>query len=131
MARAAAVAAALLVAAWFAVGVRQADGVSEARERLQAVEAPSPAEARRTAAALDRAGALNPDTAVDVLRARFALQQGRRDDARRLLLRVVDREPENLEAWAAVAIVFEGTDPALAARARDALRRLSPPVPPA
>ena len=42
---------------------------------------------------------------------------------------VVAREPENYEAWAALAFNARTVDPALAARARARARRLSPPVP--
>ena len=85
--------------------------------------------AQRTSDLLDRAGRLNPDRGVDLLRARLALQRGDAAGATRTALRVVRAEPANLEAWGVIALVNERRAPALAARARAALRRLSPPVP--
>jgi len=120
-ARAGAVVAALVVAAWFGLGVRQAAGTDAARADVSRLERPTAAQARATRDALDRAGTLNPDLGVEVLRARFALQEGRRADARRILEDVVRREPDGLDGWAALAVVF-GDE-----RAKAELRRLSPP----
>ena len=57
------------------------------------------------------------------------LQRGVAAGATRTALRVVRAEPASIEAWGVIALVNERRDPALAARARAALRRLSPPVP--
>jgi hypothetical protein len=127
--RAVAAVAALVVAAWFALGVSQSTGANAARDRLEDFRRPSDAAATRTAELLDRAGRLNPDRAVDLLRARLALQRGDAGAATRVALGVARAEPANLEAWGIVALVNERRDPALGARARAQLRRLSPPVP--
>ena len=129
MIRVVTIAAALAVAAWFALGVSQSTGANAARDRLADLGRPSAAAAQRTSDLLDRAGRLNPDRGVDLLRARLALQRGDAAGATRTALRVVRAEPANLEAWGVIALVNERRDPALAARARAALRRLSPPVP--
>lgn len=121
--RVVAVVAALVVAAWFGLGVRQAAGTDAARADVGRLEPPTASQARSTRDALDRAGTLNPDLGVDVLRARFALQEGRREDARRILDGVVRREPDGLDGWAALAFVFDD------AHAKAELRRLSPPPP--
>ena len=119
MTRAAAVALAVAVCAFFALSARQATSADTALHRLDA-GAPAP----RTAELLDHAKQLNPDRGIDILRARLALQT--RDDARarRLLLGVVDDEPANVEAWTVIAFAF----PDLEQRAGAALRRLEPPV---
>ena len=84
-----------------------------------------------TATATPAAPAPAPTAApgVDLLRARLALQRGDAAGATRTALRVVRAEPANIVAWGVIALVNERRDPALAARARAALRRLSPPVP--
>ena len=128
MTRAVAVAAALVVCAWFGLGAVQASSESRARERVAGPAVPSPADARRTADLIDRAGFLNPDAGVDVMRARLHLQTGDRAAARRVLLDVARREPDNVDAWTAIALAFPG-DAALGGRAERELRRLSPPVP--
>jgi hypothetical protein len=128
-ARVAAAVACLAVCGWFGLAVRQQAGLETARE-LRARSGPyTAAEARAAAAALDRAGTLNPDTDVDLARANDAFERDRRADAKRLLLGVVRREPENAGAWGAIALLLEQDDPALARRAVAMVRRLSPPVP--
>lgn len=129
MLRAAGVVAALLVCAWFALGLRQTTAANEVRARLARVAVRTPADAARTSQLLDRAGALNPDAGIDVLRADAAFAQGHTARARTLLLDVTRREPESFDAWATIAIAFARADPALAAGARAQLRRLSPPAP--
>jgi hypothetical protein len=100
-------AAALLVTAWFALGIFQSRAVSQARSaaagaRLTAVQA------HHADSLLQDAATLNPDRAVDVLRAQVALA---RDDAarsRQILEGVVRREPQDLEAW--IALVRASAD---------------------
>jgi predicted Zn-dependent protease len=127
--RAGALLLAVAACAWFALGIRQTRGAQEARSLATASGAPSPERAERTRAALDRAGFLNPDTYVDVLRAAFAMQQGRSADAQRRVLAITRREPENLEAWMTLALLTRDTAPATFQRAQAAIRHLSPPVP--
>ena len=120
MTRAAVTVAAVAVLAWLAVmefDVRRlASGVSAAQ--------------RRDFAAADAdfraARALNPDTAPDVNRAFLYERMGPHARAAAVLEDVVRREPDNLRAWLAYALLAEGTDPAAVERARDELRRLDP-----
>jgi hypothetical protein len=127
--RLAGVALALLVCAWFALGLRQTTATNAARSRLSVLSAPTPAAARATGRLLDRAAWLNPDRGVAILRADLALAQGRAAAGRGELLHVVRSEPDNVTAWGTIAVAFARTDPPLATRARRELRRLSPPVP--
>jgi predicted Zn-dependent protease len=94
--------AALLVTAWFALGVYQSRAVSQARSaasggRLTATRA------RHADNLLHDAATLNPDRAVDVLRAQVALARGDAVRSRQILNGVVRREPQDLDAWIALA----------------------------
>ena len=122
--RTAAAAGAVLIAALFAVGVRQSSSLTTARDRLDDGRADA-----RTAMLLDHARFLNPDPAVDVQQARFHLRQGRMDRVRSTLLDVVRQEPANAEAWGLIALGFRELDPALAERADAEVERLVPRVP--
>lgn len=120
---------ALAACAWFALGLRQEAAVREARAVIAPLQRPAPADARRADTALDRAGTLNPDTGVDLLRAQLAMDQGRRVRARRILERVLAREPENIRAWAQFAFTVGPADRAAFRRARARIRALAPRVP--
>ena len=111
---------AVLVAAWFALGVVQATGTSAAQDALDRRDDAS--------GALDRAAVLNPDQTVDVLRAQQAANAGDLPQAQRILERVVDAHPDDLEAWFRLALATREREPAVAQRAAAAARRLSPPV---
>lgn len=96
-------ATALLAAAWFALGVYQSRAISQATS-VAAGHAPvTAAEARHANSLLDDAATLNPDRAVDVLRAQVALARGDTTQARQILNGVVRREPQDLDAWIALA----------------------------
>jgi hypothetical protein len=117
---------AMAACAWMGLNLQHARAIDDARERIFNSDALTLSEAADIESELDRASFLNPDQTVDILRAGLSLRRGRSDEARQTLLDVVRREPENLEAWTAIAIGFARTDPALADRARAAIRRLSP-----
>lgn len=124
MIRGAALVGALLVCAFFALIIRQTTSTDAAVQRLETA-----ASVPRTETLIDHAGTLNPDIGVDLLKARLALQERRLDDAKRLLLDVVDREPANLQAWAIIAVAFQESDPELFDRAVAANDRYNPDVP--
>jgi predicted Zn-dependent protease len=92
--------AAMIATGWFALGVYQSRSVSQARSA--AVGRLTVAQARHADNLLDDAAALNPDQAVDVLRAQVALASGDAVRSRQILKRVVRREPQNLDAWIAL-----------------------------
>jgi predicted Zn-dependent protease len=94
-----ALAIALAVAAWFAIGVHQARDVAQATSILAGGGPLRGAQARHASAALHSAAFLNPDRQVDVLRARVYLARGNEAAARTLLGRVVAAEPDYLDAW--------------------------------
>lgn len=93
-------AAALVVAAWFALGVREAHEVSQATSIVSASSHLTPAEARHVRSLLSGAAPLNPDRELDILRGRVAAEGGSNAAADRILFAVTRAEPMNLEAWA-------------------------------
>jgi predicted Zn-dependent protease len=118
--RAAVAVVAVLVIAWLSVMERdvrrQADGVAAAQQRDFAA-ADEAFRAART---------LNPDTAPDVNRAFVYERTGRHAAAAAVLEDVVRREPDNLTAWGLLYTFTKDQDPATAARALEARRRLDP-----
>jgi predicted Zn-dependent protease len=71
---------------------------------------------------------LNPDHRADLFEAVILGRQGDFRGAVVAIQRVTHAEPENIEAWGLLASAAKRTDPALAARARQRARELSPPV---
>ena len=117
--------AALVAGAWLAVQERAA----RAEQRLTEIAFLSRAAPGPEADALLRTDRrLNPDRRPDLFEAVIRGRQGRTADAIAILTRVTRAEPENIEAWGLLASAAARTDPALAARARAAARRLAPPV---
>jgi predicted Zn-dependent protease len=91
--------AALVVCAWFALGIRQAHETTQAAAILSHGTDSSYAQAAHADSLLHSARALNPDLQVDVLRAEAALIENDRARAVRILEDVVRREPTNLDGW--------------------------------
>jgi hypothetical protein len=94
---------AVLVAAWFVVGARQAHDVASAEKIISGPAPVSAADAAHARSLLSSAAFLNPDAQVDILRGRLALARHDNAGALRILERVVHREPLNLAAWVATA----------------------------
>jgi len=125
--------AALLVAAWLAVGLRATILEERGSERLTKnliPTEPTPAQARTLAGAardFDRASWLNPDRVPRMYYAQTILILGERRRARELARQVARKEPENLEIWrTARAIALALPDRAFEAEARRRIRELSP-----
>jgi predicted Zn-dependent protease len=123
-----AAAVALLVAAWFAIGVRQAIDTDRAAAIIAAQQYTTAARARHAESLLDDAAWLNPDRQIDVLRTQILLERGRELAARRVATSVTRAEPQNLEGWLWLAHA-SGTDPALFYYALHRVRLLEPAVP--
>ncbi len=94
-------AGALVVCAWFALGIRQSHDLNLATDILSARAPLTSAQARQTAALLHQAAVLNPDAAVDLARSELALRRGDRSQARAIARRVTESEPQNIDAWLA------------------------------
>ena len=117
------IAVALTAGAWLAVQARAA----RAEQELTGIafEHRDPADAQRL---LEADRLLNPDRRPDLFE---GVILGRKSDFRGAVAafeRVTNAEPENIEAWGLLASAADRVDPQLAARARAAARRLSPPV---
>ncbi len=94
---------AIVVCAWFALGIRQVRDTSRATAILSGQSSPDRAEVAHAQALLRSAGTLNPDLQVDLLRGQAALLEHDRTRATRIVQSVVRREPMNLEAWLLLA----------------------------
>jgi predicted Zn-dependent protease len=97
---------AVLVCAWFALGIRQTRDTARATAIIASAASangPSAAQASHERSLLKAAGTLNPDKQLDVLRGQLALLQGNNRSAARILEGVVAQEPLNVEAWVYLA----------------------------
>lgn len=126
-ARVAIVGLAVVVCAWFAVGIRQAHDIDRATSIVAAANVPTPAQAQRAQSLLDSAAWLYPGTEVDVLKGRLAIERGRRAQAVAIERRVTAREPLNVDGWVWLAQSY--TNPTLGTRALSHVAQLAPKVP--
>ena len=120
-------AAALVVCAWFALGVRQSHDLNVATDIVSARAPLTAGQARQAAGLLNAAGQLNPDRSVDLARSQLALRQGDAARARALALGVANSEPLDIEAWLAYGSA-SAHDPRAFAVALHHLEQLAPPV---
>jgi predicted Zn-dependent protease len=123
--RFAALAGAVAVCAWFAIGIRQAHDVASATQTIESSRPLTQSQLHAMDARLDAAATLNPDRTVDILRARALIKAGRARAAERILERVTREEPMNLEGWVWLAGSALG-DPPVARVAIGAIDRLDP-----
>jgi hypothetical protein len=121
------VALAVVAAAWFALGVRQARDTARAAAIVSASARPTAAQARHASDLLSAAGFLNPDRLLDVLRARLDLVRGDEPAARAILKRVTHDERFYLDAWVWLARASVGDLKDFYAAAYR-IRQLVPPV---
>jgi hypothetical protein len=119
--------AALVVGAWFALGIRQGHDADVAGAIIAGHAPVTAAQARHARALLHDAGQLNPDLAIDLLRSQLALRRGDAARARAIALSVARREPQNLQAWLAYATASAHDVPAFSL-AVTRLNALAPPV---
>jgi hypothetical protein len=89
-------AAALIVCAWFALGIHQAN---DTRRATKLIAAGGRGQLAHAASLIRSASPLNPDRTLDLLRVELALAQGRTSRARALAHRLVRAEPMNVSAW--------------------------------
>jgi predicted Zn-dependent protease len=95
---------ATLVAAWFGLGWYQAQQTGKAGALVTSAQRLAPRQAQEARSALDSAGTLNPDRAVNVLRGELAIDQHDYPAAIRILGGVTASEPQNLTAWIELGI---------------------------
>lgn len=128
VARAGAAVLAIVVCAWFALGVRAFRDQDSVIASLAGRGPVSAAQARADRASLAEAATLNPDQGVDLLRAQLESRAGDSRAALRLASQVSRHEPENINAWLLIAVVAHRNSAAYRSAAAH-VRLLAPPVP--
>lgn len=131
---------ALAAAAWCATGLRSASLEAEAQELLTAdggaadfsafLGRATPERLSEAADLFGRARDWAPYQTNVTFEAGLLARSGRQDEAVELIEDLVGREPDNPDAWVALASLLAESDPARAAEARRRATELSPPVEP-
>ena len=117
--------AAVLACLWLIAGLRATRLQADADRRLPAARVDE-AEVARKRDLLEDARRFNPDPAPEIREAQLLLFIERDRDAVSLLQDVVEREPENYEAWLGLRQAALRVDPELARRATREALRLNP-----
>jgi hypothetical protein len=125
LARAALVAAALAVCLWLGAGWRSSHLVADA-ERASGAAQIDAAELERRRDMLDDARLLNPDPTPDIREAQLLVIADHDREAVQVIRDVVEREPQNYEAWLVLRQAAFRTDPPLSRRATREALRLNP-----
>jgi predicted Zn-dependent protease len=129
VARGSLLALALAACAWFALGIQQARDTDQATAILSSSAQLSPATASHVGSLLATAGTLNPDLTIDLLRGRLALLQHDSSRAVAIFERATRSEPQNLDAWVALAqATLHGTNAAVIERAAANIGQLDPRI---
>jgi predicted Zn-dependent protease len=119
LARALVLVLAILAIGWFAVAIRQTRNLEHAASVVNAASSLTPKQAAHVDSMLDNASWLYPGKTADILRGQVALLENQAYRAVRILTQVTRSEPNNLQAWVALAqaaIVHRGPVLDLAAR---------------
>ena len=98
-------ATAVVVCAWFALGLHQARDTTRAAALVAGPARLTPRQADHARSAIDSAAALNPDLTPTILRAQLAAKQGSLPEAERILESATRDEPMNIQGWFALAYV--------------------------
>jgi hypothetical protein len=130
--------AALAAAAWCATGLRSAQLEAQAQELLTQgssatdfssfLRGATPERLRKAARLYEDARRWAPRQTNVTFEAGLLAQSGRRGEAVQLIEELVRREPDNPDAWVALATLLANRDPQRAAEARRRATALSPPV---
>jgi Tfp pilus assembly protein PilF len=123
-------AVALIVCAWFALGIRQTRNQERADALIHQAGTPTKAQTVEVLALLRRSSELNPDRTIDLLRAMAEVRAGEVALAERQMKNVVRDEPMNVDAWINLAFAARQRDPTVAQLAREKQLELVPPVAP-
>lgn len=122
------VALAVVVCAWFALGIEQSHDQSRAVALMAEPGRTSSSQTAHILHLLGRAATLNPDRQIDLLRAQADLRAGNDTSALRTAQAVVRAEPQNATAWVVLSYAAGPSDPALARLAHERVRELAPPA---
>lgn len=95
----------MIVAAWFALAIRQAIDSDRAGAIISSSAPLTHGRAAHAAALLHSAGQLNPDKTVQLLHAQLIDREGHTAAAERLALQVANSEPQNYQAWATLFLM--------------------------
>lgn len=112
---------ALVIAAFFGLGIVQAHNLTAAQAVLDSAQNPTPAQTAAARQQLDTAGTLNPDRAVALTRGQLDLRLGQLPAAERVFRALVAAEPKNVEAWLGLSESLYGKPGLVAAVARIAV----------
>jgi predicted Zn-dependent protease len=129
LARGSLLALALAACVWFGLGIQQARDTDQATAALTGQAQLSPATASHVRSLLASAGTLNPDLTIDLLRGRLDLFENQPARAVAIFEDVTRREPQNIDAWLALAqATLHGTNAAVVERAAANIARLDPRI---
>jgi hypothetical protein len=117
--------AALAACLWLFAGLRAARLQADAERPFDAANA-SPAEVEHRLDQLEDAGRLNPDPTPEIREAQLLVVAHRDREAVRVIEDVVEREPQNYEAWLGLRQAAFRVDPPLSRRATREALRLNP-----
>jgi predicted Zn-dependent protease len=119
---------ALAACAWFALGVRASHDQDAATNLLNRHNLLTAAEANQAFSLINDAKALDPDEALNILRAQVEFHSGHSYRAVAIARQVVRSEPLNADGWFVAELMSRQADPALNRLAQARLRQLVPPV---
>ena len=122
-ARAALAVAALVACVCLAAGLRSSRLLADGERPFQLGQV---AEFEQRRGALEDAQRFNPDPTAEIREAQILVVANRDRDAIRVLQNVVEREPENYEAWLALRQAASEADSRLFRRATREALRLNP-----
>jgi predicted Zn-dependent protease len=116
---------ALVVAAWFALGVRETHELNTVTSLLAGQPRLTASQAKHADDLLHSAGTLNPDRQEDLLRGEVAFAAGNVAATQRIVLHIAHQEPDNIAVWGELARVA-GSNHRLILLAFTNVARLSP-----
>jgi hypothetical protein len=111
------------------LGVVQVDNQNHATALVNRAGTPTAAQTADVEHALDRAGTLNPDRDIDLLRAQAEVRAHQSARGLALARRVVRDEPRNVNAWIVFGFAARAQSSALANLANAQILKLAPRVP--
>jgi Flp pilus assembly protein TadD len=120
------IALALATAAWLAVAARSFSAQDRIATLALTAGTPARADLAQARRLLPQARRLNPDVRVEQAIGVLEFRTGEQVAAVATFRRLTEREPRNAELWSLLARVAREHDPALAARAAQRARALSP-----
>jgi hypothetical protein len=119
---------ALAACAWFGLGARAAHDQDAATNILNQHSNLSVAQANQALSLIRNAQTLNPDQALNILRAQIEQHSGHPYQAVAIAKAVAQKEPLNVNSWFVLELMSRQVDPALNRLAQARVRQLVAPV---